>query len=173
MLRSDLQCLGSLGRCRRIKSIFRLRERLLKAIDGKVDTLTIIILIDMGTVLLFLYHSPNDQLQLIKMDAEKEIVEEQFASHKTSTETFEHDASKQPPDRSLEMARSVSAPPYSIFSSRAKSFIVVAVSISSLISPFGAMTFYPALNVLADDLNVTPSLINLALTTYMVMITPR
>ncbi|EMC95464.1 hypothetical protein BAUCODRAFT_40468, partial [Baudoinia panamericana UAMH 10762] len=58
--------------------------------------------------------------------------------------------------------------PYSIFSHKAKMFIVVAVSISSLISPFGATTFYPALNVLAEDLHVTPSLINLSLTTYMI-----
>lgn len=47
-------------------------------------------------------------------------------------------------------------------------FIVIAVSISSLISPFGATTFYPALDVIAEDLNVTPTLINLSLTTYMV-----
>ncbi|KXS99593.1 hypothetical protein AC578_2223 [Pseudocercospora eumusae] len=67
----------------------------------------------------------------------------------------------------LELQRTVSGPPYSIFTPRAKIFIVVAVSISSLISPFGAMTFYPALDVIARDLGVTPTLINLSLTTYM------
>lgn len=67
-----------------------------------------------------------------------------------------------------ELTRLPSAPPYSIFSHRAKLFIVISVSVSSLISPFGATTFYPALNVLAKDLNVTPTLINLALTAYMV-----
>ena len=68
----------------------------------------------------------------------------------------------------LELQRTVSGPPYSIFTPRAKIFIVVAVSISSLISPFGATTFYPALDVIARDLGVTPTLINLSLTTYMV-----
>lgn len=68
----------------------------------------------------------------------------------------------------LELQRTVTGPPYSIFTPRAKIFIVVAVSISSLISPFGATTFYPALDSIARDLNVTPTLINLSLTTYMV-----
>ena len=68
----------------------------------------------------------------------------------------------------LALRRTISGPPYTIFSRKAKTFILVSVSISSLISPFGATTFYPALNVLAKDLHVTPSLINLSLTTYMV-----
>lgn len=69
----------------------------------------------------------------------------------------------------MELTRTVSSgPPYTIFSHRAKMFIVASVSVSSLISPFGATTFYPALNVLADQLNVTPTLVNLALTTYMI-----
>lgn len=67
------------------------------------------------------------------------------------------------------LSRTLSGPPYSIYSPRAKSFIVAMVSVSSLISPFGATTFYPALDVLAAMLHVTPSLINLALTTYMVL----
>ena len=71
-------------------------------------------------------------------------------------------------DDLLELQRTVTGPPYSIFTPRAKIFIVVAVSISSLVSPFGATTFYPALDVIARDLGVTPTLINLSLTTYMV-----
>lgn len=66
------------------------------------------------------------------------------------------------------LTRTLSGPPYSIFSHRTKIFIVASVSISSLISPFGATTFYPALNTLAADLHVTPTLINLSLTTYMI-----
>ncbi|KAK3710066.1 hypothetical protein LTR37_010497 [Vermiconidia calcicola] len=68
----------------------------------------------------------------------------------------------------MELSRTVSGPPYSIFSPRAKMFIIISVSISSLISPFGATTFYPALNVIARELDVTPTLINLSLTTYMI-----
>lgn len=66
------------------------------------------------------------------------------------------------------LTRTISGPPYSIFSPNTKLFIVVAVSVSSLISPFGATTFYPALDTIAADYHVTPTLINLSLTTYMI-----
>lgn len=76
--------------------------------------------------------------------------------------------------KNLELSRTVSTgPPYTIFGPRAKMFIVLSVSVSSLISPFGATTFYPAINVLAKQLHVTPTLMNLALTTYMVSPTPN
>ena len=64
--------------------------------------------------------------------------------------------------------RVVSGPPYSIFSSKTKAFIVFMVSVSALISPFAATLYYPALNVLTVQLHVTSSLITLSITTYMV-----
>ena len=78
-----------------------------------------------------------------------------------------NDGDKRP---NLELSRTMSGPPYTIFGPKAKMFIVMSVAVSSLISPFGAVTFYPALNIVADKLNVTPTLINLSLTTYMVRI---
>lgn len=66
------------------------------------------------------------------------------------------------------LQREVSGPPYSIFSSRMKIWIIFLVSVSALISPFGATLFYPALNVLSDVLDVTPTMTNVAITTYMV-----
>ncbi|KAF2423115.1 MFS general substrate transporter [Tothia fuscella] len=75
-----------------------------------------------------------------------------------------------PPDNDLNndsLSRVVSTPPYSIFSSKTKGFIVFMVCISALISPFAATLFYPALNVLAEQLHVTSSLVNLSITTYM------
>lgn len=69
----------------------------------------------------------------------------------------------------LGLSRTVSSgPPYTIYNHTTKMFILASVSVSSLISPFGATTFYPALNTLADQLNVTPTMVNLSLTTYMV-----
>lgn len=74
----------------------------------------------------------------------------------------------------LSLQRTVSTgPPYTIFDGHTKAFIILSVSISALISPFGATTFYPALNDLARDLHVTPSLINLSLTTYMVCVSVK
>lgn len=89
---------------------------------------------------------------------------ETWSVSRASVEDDSHDVGHPP-----QLTRTVSSgPPYSIFTSRAKLFIVMAVSVSGLISPFGAVTFYPVLNVLARDLHVTPSLINLSLTTYMI-----
>lgn len=66
------------------------------------------------------------------------------------------------------LQREVSGPPYSIFSPAMKMWIIFLVSISALISPFAATTYYPALNVLADVLHVTPAMTNISITTYMV-----
>ena len=85
------------------------------------------------------------------------------SSVRETSEDHETDLEARP-----ELNRVVSGPPYTIFSPRAKMFIVLAVSVSGLISPLGAVTFYPALNILAKQLDVTPSMINIALTTYMV-----
>jgi hypothetical protein len=45
---------------------------------------------------------------------------------------------------------------------------ILPVCLSALISPFAATLFYPALNVLAEQLHVSDSLVNLSITTYMV-----
>jgi predicted MFS family arabinose efflux permease len=66
------------------------------------------------------------------------------------------------------LARVVSGPPYSVFSSKTKLFIVLMVALSALISPFAATLFYPALNVLAVQLHVSEPLITLSVTTYMI-----
>lgn len=76
------------------------------------------------------------------------------------------DVEKDAGDTTLQ--RQVSGPPYSIYSSRMKIWIISLVSISALISPFGATLFYPVLNVLSDVLHVTPAMTNVAITTYMV-----
>jgi hypothetical protein len=66
------------------------------------------------------------------------------------------------------LTRVISGPPYSIFSKSTKIFIVFLVSLSALVSPFAATLFYPALNAVAQQLNVSQSLVNLSITTYMV-----
>lgn len=62
----------------------------------------------------------------------------------------------------------VSEEPYSVFSERMRIWIIALVSVSALISPFGAAMVFPALNLLADVLDITPAQVNISLTTYMV-----
>jgi hypothetical protein len=67
-----------------------------------------------------------------------------------------------------ELQRQSSEPPYTIWGRGSKIWIIFLVSVSALISPFGATTFFPALNVLTGVLDITPTQLNLSITTYMV-----
>lgn len=58
--------------------------------------------------------------------------------------------------------------PFSVFTPRQKRFIVVMASWAGFFSPVSANIYLPALNPLAADLNVSNSLINLTLTSYMI-----
>jgi hypothetical protein len=77
-----------------------------------------------------------------------------------------------PPDEEttlpLPLQRTISGPPYSVFSPGMKSWIIFLVSISALISPFGATLVLPALTVLTGVLDITPTQANISITTYMV-----
>jgi hypothetical protein len=59
---------------------------------------------------------------------------------------------------------------YSIFSLNEKRFVVLLASVAALFSPLSATVYFPALNTLANDLDVSDTLINLTITTYMVSI---
>jgi hypothetical protein len=57
---------------------------------------------------------------------------------------------------------------YSVFTDSQRRFIVVMASWAGFFSPVSSQIYFPALNTLAKDLDVSNSLINLTLTSYMV-----
>lgn len=59
-------------------------------------------------------------------------------------------------------------PPYSSFSPLKKKYIVSTAAGAGLFSSLSAQIYFPALNTLASDLNVSASMINLTVTSYMV-----
>ncbi|BCR95062.1 uncharacterized protein AKAW2_20002A [Aspergillus luchuensis] len=59
--------------------------------------------------------------------------------------------------------------PYTIFNSRAKKWIIAAVTVIACFSPLASNIYYPALNTLATDLHTSLSLMNLTLTSYMII----
>lgn len=65
---------------------------------------------------------------------------------------------------------SAAGPVYSVFSRNQKRFIVFIASWAGFFSPISGTIYYPALNPLASDLNVSNTLINLTLTSYMVRV---
>jgi hypothetical protein len=60
---------------------------------------------------------------------------------------------------------------YSSFTTWEKRFIVFTATMGAFFSPFTAQIYFPALNSLAKDLNVSYTKINLTMTTYMVRLT--
>ncbi|KAJ6006997.1 hypothetical protein N7522_005348 [Penicillium canescens] len=58
--------------------------------------------------------------------------------------------------------------PYSSFSTGKKRYIVSTAAGAGLFSSLSAQIYFPALNTLAEDLNVSASLINLTVTSYMI-----
>lgn len=59
---------------------------------------------------------------------------------------------------------------YSVFSKREKIFIAIMASISTFYSPLSATIYFPALNTIANDLQISDTLVNLTVTTYMVFL---
>ncbi|RFU34076.1 hypothetical protein B7463_g2328, partial [Scytalidium lignicola] len=83
-----------------------------------------------------------------------------------SKDTPQH-TSEEPLD--LEQLAPVSTRPlYSVFTPWQKRVIIIMVTWGSFISPTSANIYFPALNPLAEHLNVSHTLINLTLTSYMI-----
>ncbi len=59
--------------------------------------------------------------------------------------------------------------PYSIFTSAQKGLIITLVSIAATFSGFASNIYFPAIPSLAASLNATPELINLTVTSYMIL----
>ena len=76
---------------------------------------------------------------------------------------------QEPPSADLEQLEQVpSGPAYSNFNQHQKNLIIFMVALGSFFSPLSANIYFPALNALARDLQVSNGLINLTLTSYMI-----
>jgi len=64
--------------------------------------------------------------------------------------------------------------PYTIFTKLQKRWIVLLVAFAGMFSPLSSFIYYPAITSIARDLNTTVELINLTITSYMIVsgITP-
>ncbi|KAF4950395.1 hypothetical protein FGADI_8214 [Fusarium gaditjirri] len=66
------------------------------------------------------------------------------------------------------MSRVSSGPAYSVFSKNTKRWILALVTAASFVSPMTANIYFPAIPPIAEDLNISVSLVNLTLTSYMI-----
>ncbi|KAL1902319.1 hypothetical protein Sste5346_001295 [Sporothrix stenoceras] len=94
-------------------------------------------------------------------------IDDDNSSHTDENGTITNDVAN--PDDPEQLSRVVSGPPYSVFSDGMKRYIVVMVTFTSFISPMTANIYFPALTPIAEDLGVSVGLINLTLTTYMIL----
>jgi multidrug resistance protein len=62
-----------------------------------------------------------------------------------------------------------SQPLFSAFTKRQKLFIVIMVSLASFFSPLSGQIYYPVMPTLVKNYQLTPALINLTITTYMIL----
>ncbi|RHZ45557.1 uncharacterized protein CDV56_102651 [Aspergillus thermomutatus] len=62
----------------------------------------------------------------------------------------------------------IAGPPYCILPEGEKIFIMLLVSFAAIISPISSSIYFPSLNDLAKELNVSISLINITITTYLI-----
>ena len=69
---------------------------------------------------------------------------------------------------SIELSRTESAPKWAVFGRREKKGIVMIASLGAFFSPLTTNIYFPALNEIAKDLNVSINEVNLSITTYMV-----
>lgn len=58
--------------------------------------------------------------------------------------------------------------PYSVLPAGEKALVIIAGSFAALISPLSSSIYLPAMTSIAQEMNVSVSLINLTITTYLV-----
>lgn len=58
---------------------------------------------------------------------------------------------------------------YSEFTKAQKKWIVLVVAFAGMFSPLSSFIYYPAIHTIALDLNVTITLVNLTITSYMIV----
>jgi len=98
----------------------------------------------------------------------QEEYEDAHVDPRRSSGSSQHHGEAEDAPRDVELLRTTSGPPYTIFSKNKKRFIIFMAMMAGFFSPFSANIYFPALNDIAADLNVTNALVNLTLTTYMI-----
>lgn len=90
-----------------------------------------------------------------------------MSAHDSRTETG-YDHYNKPRDLEALQRTTTNTPPWSVFTTSQKRFIILMVALAGFFSPLSANIYFPALNVLSQDFHVSSGIINLTLTSYMI-----
>lgn len=94
----------------------------------------------------------------------------------TASQRTDHDRDVEPDNKNVEEGSEdpelalalTQTPVFSVFTLSQKRYIVLMVAMAGFFSPLSANIYFPALNTLAAEFNVSNSVINLTLTSYMI-----
>lgn len=124
--------------------------------------------------------APREEAALPRSSSELHPACESVSDHSHATDeqpqTVPVPLTTEPAEEDLEAKReevaaaAAAEPPWSVFPSKEKAFVIIVGSFAALISPLSSSIYLPALNSLAHDMDVSVSLINLTITTYLVCI---
>ena len=98
------------------------------------------------------------------------------SQHPLDIQAQEHDLATKDEaalEQSTELSKLDSTPVWSIFSPWEKKWIVMIASLGAFFSPLTTNIYFPALNDIAKDLDVSINMVNLSITTYMVSLLSR
>ncbi|RDW60467.1 putative MFS transporter [Aspergillus mulundensis] len=101
-----------------------------------------------------------------------EVAVTSSSSRRSSTSTSSTaslKATKSPAQDSVTMPTSTEHQRYSSFSNAQKRFIVTMVTLASFFSPLSAQIYYPVMPTLVEKYHLSNALINLTITTYMIL----
>lgn len=91
-----------------------------------------------------------------------------LSGNETTIQEEYEDLDTSPRDLEATETAESATPAWSVFTRKEKRWIVFFTACAGFFSPLSANIYFPALNQLARDLNVSASLINLTLTSYMI-----
>ncbi|KAL4908179.1 hypothetical protein BDW74DRAFT_188380 [Aspergillus multicolor] len=90
-------------------------------------------------------------------------------SSTSTSSTVSLRATKSPAEGSVTMPTSTEHQRYSAFSNGQKRFIVTIVTLASFFSPLSGQIYYPVMPTLVENYHLSNALINLTITTYMIL----
>ncbi|KAG7048400.1 major facilitator superfamily transporter [Colletotrichum scovillei] len=111
--------------------------------------------------------SPSPSIIQVSTPSDPDLANEKAQNEVSSTEEPNpvYDQNVDPEN----LTRQPSGPAYSVFSPSTKRWIAFMASVACFVPPMSANIYYPVLAPIADDLHVSVALVNLTVTSYMVL----
>ncbi|KAK1700083.1 major facilitator superfamily transporter [Colletotrichum godetiae] len=100
------------------------------------------------------------------LPSDPELANEKAQNKVSSTEDPNPAQDQDDPEN---LTRQPSGPAYSVFSPSTKRWVAFMASVACFVPPMSANIYYPVLAPIADDLHVSVALVNLTVTSYMIL----